>query len=81
MYQNDGQVLTESLSFAVNAPLKIFEFSDSQPGLNTNIEIIAFTGFFAIGLTTSIIAINTKRIKNNVFKILQKRKEETSEKK
>ena len=78
MYGNNGKVITESLSFAINAPLKIFNFGDSLPGSNSNFELIAFTGFFSIGLLSSIMAINIRRIKNKVSRILKKRDQEQS---
>ncbi len=79
MYLNDGQVLTEGLSFAVNAPLKIFNFSNTSSGTNKITEFFAFTGFFSIGLMSSVIAINRKRIKSKMTKILTKRKEDQNQ--
>ena len=76
MYCNDGKIITESLSFAINAPLKIFNFSNSLPGSNSNFEFIAFTGFFGIGLIGSVFAINSRRIKNKVSRMLKKRDQE-----
>ena len=73
MYLSDGNVLTESLSFAINVPLQILNVSDSSPGVIVFESIFLF-GFFSIGFTSTIVAMNSKRLSKKIGNFLKKQK-------
>ena len=81
MYLDDGDILTESVSFAIQVPLKIFDFENISEGTGTGsqFQLVLFSGLFGTGLLGSLAIMNVGRLRKKVPNILKKRKEDIPE--
>jgi hypothetical protein len=79
MYLDNGQIISDSVSFAILMPLKLFDFSNISPDDNVMVEIFVFGSLFGIGLLGTVGMMNAGQISNRFKKLLKKKDQEINE--